>query len=104
MEVDPEHEWVRCSAKGCRAEATHLVVWNNPKVHAPDREKTWVACDEHCGPLSEHLDVRGFLLRVDPLVTERFVCPACAASFPSRQDFCPVCADVRMGSCGSKPE
>lgn len=60
-------ESVICSAKACRAPARHLLVWNNPKVHAPDREKTWVACDEHRGPLSEHLDVRGFLQRVDPL-------------------------------------
>jgi hypothetical protein len=36
-------------------------------VHAPDREKTWVACDQHRPTLSEHLDVRGFLQRVDPL-------------------------------------
>ena len=78
-----------------------MLVWNNPKVHTPDREKTWVACDAHRGTLSEHLDVRGFLRRVDPL---RFACPACGASFPSQQDFCPVCDDVRMGSCGSKPD
>ena len=66
-----EHpEAVRCSAKGCRADAGHVLVWNNPKVHAPDREKTWVACDEHRSSLSEHLDVRGFLKRVDPLPAE----------------------------------
>ncbi len=64
---DVELETVVCSAKGCRAPARHLLVWNNPKVHAPEREKTWVACDDHRGPLSEHLDVRGFLQRVDPL-------------------------------------
>ena len=59
---------VTCSAKGCRAEAVHVLVWNNPRVHAPDREKTWVACNAHRSSLSEHLDVRGFLQRVDPLV------------------------------------
>ena len=62
-----ELETVVCSAKGCRAPARHVLVWNNPKVHAPDREKTWVACDDHRSSLSEHLDVRGFLQRVDPL-------------------------------------
>ena len=62
-----QEEAVRCSAKGCRADARHVLVWNNPKVHAPDREKTWVACDDHRTSLSEHLDVRGFLQRVDPL-------------------------------------
>ena len=92
---------MRCSAKGCHSPAAFVIVWNNPKIHTPDREKTWVACEAHRGSLSEHLDVRGFLTRVDPL---RFVCPACGASFPSHQDFCPVCADVRMGSCGSKPD
>lgn len=56
-----------CSAKACRAPAAHVVVWNNPAVHAPDREKTWVACADHRQSLADHLDVRGFLLRVDPL-------------------------------------
>ncbi len=55
-----------CSAKACGAVATHAVVWNNPKVHTPDREKLWHACDEHRATLSEYLDVRGFLIRVDP--------------------------------------
>jgi len=58
---------VTCSAKGCRAAALHVLVWNNPKLHVPGREKTWVACDEHRGSLSDYLDVRGFLTRVDPL-------------------------------------
>ncbi len=56
-----------CSAKGCRDAATHVVLWNNPKVHAPDREKPWHACAAHHSALSEYLDVRGFLLRVEPL-------------------------------------
>jgi hypothetical protein len=60
-------EPVQCSAKGCRADAGHVLVWNNPKLHAPDREKTWAACDEHRQSLSEFLDLRGFLRRVDPL-------------------------------------
>jgi hypothetical protein len=55
-----------CSAKGCRAAATHAVVWNNPKLHTPDREKVWHACDDHRDSLSQHLEVRGFLKRVDP--------------------------------------
>ena len=56
-----------CSAKGCRAEARHVLVWNNPKLHTADREKTWVACDEHRDSLSGFLDLRGFLKRVEPL-------------------------------------
>ena len=54
-----------CSAKGCRATAVHALVWNNPKVHTPDREKLWHACDEHLVSLSEYLDIRSFLIRVD---------------------------------------
>lgn len=89
---------VVCSAKGCREAARHVLVWNNPKVHTPDREKTWVACDEHRTSLSEFLDVRGFLKRVEPL---RVACPTCGASFPAGQQSCPVCAGLRTGSCGS---
>lgn len=87
-----------CSARGCRAQARHTLVWNNPKVHAPDREKTWVACDEHRTSLSEFLDVRGFLIRVDPL---RVRCPQCDAQFPAEQQTCPVCAGFRSGGCAS---
>lgn len=90
---------VICSAKGCRAAARHLLVWNNPAVHTPEREKTWAACDEHRTSLSEFLDVRGFLIRIDPL---RVRCEACGASFPAGQQTCPVCAGIRMGSCGSR--
>jgi hypothetical protein len=60
----------RCSAKGCRADAVYALVWNNPRLHAPEREKTWVACEAHRSTLSEFLDRRGFLRRVDPLPGE----------------------------------
>ena len=56
-----------CSAKGCRADASYVVVWNNPKLHTSDREKTWAACGEHRQTLADYLQVRGFLKRVDPL-------------------------------------
>lgn len=55
-----------CSSKGCRAPAVHVLVWNNPTLHTPDREKTWVACAEHLHALSTFLELRGFLRRVDP--------------------------------------
>ncbi|MDP9436252.1 MAG: hypothetical protein M3P93_14120 [Actinomycetota bacterium] len=58
---------VVCSAKGCRAEALWVLVWNNPTLHTPEREKTWVACDDHRAHLAGFLEVRGFLRRVDPL-------------------------------------
>ncbi|MEU2348035.1 hypothetical protein [Modestobacter sp. NPDC049651] len=62
-----DDEPVICSAKGCTAPARWRLVWNNPKVHTPDREKTWTACDDHREQLSHHLAVRSFLRRVDPL-------------------------------------
>jgi hypothetical protein len=60
-------EPVVCSAKGCQATAVYAVVWNNPKIHTPEREKIWTACEEHRQSLSGFLDVRGFLRRVDRL-------------------------------------
>ena len=62
-----DDESVTCSARGCRAAAEHVLICNNPKVHTPEREKTWVACEQHRDSLAEHLDVRGFLRRVEPL-------------------------------------
>jgi hypothetical protein len=49
-QVHEEEGRAICSAKGCHAAATWAVVWNNPKVHTPDREKVWAACDEHKQP------------------------------------------------------
>jgi hypothetical protein len=40
---------------------------DNPKLHTPDREKVWAACDEHKQPLADFLAVRSFLKRVEPL-------------------------------------
>jgi hypothetical protein len=59
-------ETLICSAKGCREAATWRLVWNNPRIHTPDREKVWTACDEHREQLSHHLAVRSFLIRVEP--------------------------------------
>lgn len=55
-----------CSAKSCRAPARWKLIWNNPKVHTPDREKVWTACDEHREQLSHHLTIRSMLRRVEP--------------------------------------
>ena len=65
--MSDEPDDVICSAKGCRVAATYVLVWNNPKLHTADREKNWVACEEHRESLSQFLEVRGFLKRVDPL-------------------------------------
>jgi len=58
-----------CSAKGCRTPARYSLVWNNPKLHTPDREKVWVACADHRDHLGEFLRLRGFLRRIDVLPT-----------------------------------
>jgi hypothetical protein len=58
---------LRCSAKGCRADAAYGLLWNNPKLHMPDRRKTWLACEEHADPLSDYLSSRGFLKDAVPV-------------------------------------
>ena len=60
-------EGLICSARGCRARAVHALRWNNPKLHTPDRRKTWLACDAHLPTLSQFLDARGFLQEVESL-------------------------------------
>jgi hypothetical protein len=57
-----------CSARGCPAGATWSLLWNNPKIHTPDRRKTWLACDAHRESLSTFLSARGFLRDVQPFV------------------------------------
>jgi hypothetical protein len=56
-----------CSAKGCRREAHWGLRWNNPRLHTPERRKTWLACDEHRTTLGEFLSIRGFLRETVPL-------------------------------------
>lgn len=61
-----------CSARGCGARARWGLRWNNPKLHTPERRKTWLACDAHRQSLADHLSVRGFLretLSVEDLTT-----------------------------------
>jgi hypothetical protein len=57
----PSDEPLICSAKGCQAPATTALKWNNPKIHDPERRKTWLACPDHEESLAEFLDLRGFL-------------------------------------------
>ena len=56
---DPDRDI--CSAKGCSADAVWDLQWNNPKIHTPERRKSWLACDEHRSSLSDFLGARGFL-------------------------------------------
>ena len=56
-----------CSGRGCQAAARHQVLWNNPRLHTPERRKVWLACDEHRDSLAGFLSARGFLRGVEPL-------------------------------------
>lgn len=56
-----------CSARGCRRAAVAGLLWNNPRLHAPDRRKVWLACEGHRPSLSEYLQVRDFLRDVVPV-------------------------------------
>lgn len=61
MSLNEKIELDLCSAKDCREAATWQLLWNNPKVHTPERRKIWLACDEHKSSLGSFLTVRGFL-------------------------------------------
>jgi len=63
-DIGPEHSI--CSARGCTSPAVWAVRWNNPKLHPPERRKTWLACDQHRTYLSEFLSARGFLREIEP--------------------------------------
>jgi hypothetical protein len=65
--VDADTELI-CSYKGCKSGAHWLLRWNNPRLHTPDRRKTWLACDEHREYLSRFLSSRGFLREVEEQV------------------------------------
>ena len=56
-----------CSARRCRSHAVWALRWNNPRLHTPERRKTWVACEEHREHLTEFLQLRGFLRDTLPL-------------------------------------
>ncbi|WP_460795273.1 hypothetical protein [Microbacterium sp. GXF0217] len=61
---------LECSRAGCRDTATHQVVWRNPRIHAADREKIWLACEAHVGFLSDYLRARDFPVTVRTEVPE----------------------------------
>lgn len=64
---DAGPEYQQCSRRDCRQSAEWVLVWNNPKVHTPERRKTWLACAEHREYLSQFLGRRGFLRETVPL-------------------------------------
>jgi hypothetical protein len=66
-QVQVSEEPLICSARGCRAPAVHALRWNNPKLHPPERRKTWLACDTHLTSLGDFLRARNFLREVEPV-------------------------------------
>jgi len=66
-EDDPASEALVCSAKGCLEPAVWSLLWNNPKLHTPERRKSWLACEPHRSTLGDFLSARGFLRDVEPL-------------------------------------
>jgi hypothetical protein len=69
-QVQVSEEQLICSARGCRNPAVHALRWNNPKLHTPDRRKTWLACDAHLASLGDFLRARQFLREVEPLAAD----------------------------------
>ena len=61
-----------CSARGCSAPATFELVWNNPKIHTPDRRKILLACDEHEETLRAFLSARDFWKESVPMRSDAF--------------------------------
>lgn len=56
-----------CSRKACRSGASWQLLWNNPKIHTPERRKTWLACEDHRGWLEDYLQTRGLWKETLPL-------------------------------------
>jgi hypothetical protein len=60
-----------CSRKACRTEAAWQLLWNNPKIHTPERRKTWLACGDHREWLEDYLQTRGLWKETLPLEDSR---------------------------------
>lgn len=56
-----------CSAKGCREDAAWGLLWNNPRLHTPERRKVWLACDAHREHLEQFLGARSFWKQTVPV-------------------------------------
>lgn len=64
--ADPVGELV-CSRKGCSAEALYGMLWNNAKLHTPERRKVWLTCAEHQHFFRDYLASRGLLREQVPV-------------------------------------
>lgn len=59
--------FLKCSRSGCQQAAAVKLLWNNPKVHAPERRKVWLACVEHQEWLTTYLTERNFFKESQPI-------------------------------------
>ncbi len=62
---DAAHDPV-CSRAGCRERPTMRVTWRNPRIHAADRRKVWLACEAHVDYLRDFLAARDFPVTTEP--------------------------------------
>ncbi|MFJ6002832.1 hypothetical protein [Arthrobacter sp. NPDC092385] len=60
-----------CSRKGCRSDAQWQVLWNNPRIHTPERRKAWASCPDHVEWFEEYLRNRGLWKETLPLTADR---------------------------------
>lgn len=56
-----------CSRKACREKAHWALLWNNPKLHTPERRKKWLACEAHKETLENFLSARSFWVETIPV-------------------------------------
>ncbi len=56
-----------CARKACRSTAHWQLLWNNPKIHTPERRKIWLACGEHRDWLQDYLSTRGLWKQTLPM-------------------------------------
>ncbi|MFI2562847.1 hypothetical protein [Paenarthrobacter sp. NPDC018779] len=59
-----------CSRKGCRDGASWQLLWNNPRIHTPERRKVWLACGEHRAWLEDYLQTRGLWKETVPFESD----------------------------------
>lgn len=69
----PEGAPAICSRKACRAGADWQLLWNNPRIHTPERRKVWLSCTEHRGWLEDYLQTRGLWKETLPFTAETAV-------------------------------
>lgn len=60
-----------CSRKGCRNGAEWQLLWNNPRIHTPERRKAWASCPDHVAWFEEYLRNRGLWRQTLPLTADR---------------------------------